>query len=158
MREKKTVATQAQLAAALGRSASWVRDKLSLGMPGTPGRYVVDDCREWLRLHEGERAKAKKEEDDDDPSLDGGDSPALERYRLARAKQEELKLARMQGELVEVEHVRDFFQKFAGLLRGFGEKLAKECPLLCAELESTLYQAGDLAEEIAGGSGEPEAG
>lgn len=149
MRAKQVVATQAQLAAALGKSASWVRDKLSLGMPGTPGQYVVDDCREWIRLHEAEKrttVAALAEADDMDAS--GDTSEWLEEYRKWRAKQEELKYAVKRGELVELESVRDFLQQLAGRFRSFGERLEKESAAMRVELDAILEQGKQEVEGL----------
>lgn len=40
-----------------------------------------------------------------DPLLAGGDSPALERYRAARAEMSEIELARIKGELIPAKEV-----------------------------------------------------
>ena len=87
------------------------------GMPGTPGHYVVEDCLAWIDAREDKRSSR----DADDLSDDDSDSPALERFRLARAQQEEIKLAKLRKELIEADAVRDWMQRFAGLMRGFGE-------------------------------------
>lgn len=63
-----------------------------------------------------------------DPLLVGGagDSPALERYRLARAKGEELTLLERQGELLRREIVHAELGRLAALLRAAGEQLDRE--------------------------------
>jgi len=152
MLKKQVVATQAQLAAALGRSASWVRDKLSCGMPGTQGRYVVDDCREWIRLDEtSRRAAAAAERADPEMSGEGESSEWLEEFRKWRAKQEELKYATKRGELIEADAVRDWLQRFSVLMRGFGEKVNKVCPELSADLEGVLDQASEMLDGVTSG-------
>lgn len=151
MQDKQVVETQAQLAAALGKSASWVRDKLSCGMPGTPGRYVVDDCREWIRLDELARQAAKGKGDDPEMSGDSKSSPWLEEFRKWRAKQEELKYLVRQCELVEADAVRDWLQRFSVLMRGFGEKVNNVCPELSGELEGVLDQAAEMLDGVTSG-------
>jgi hypothetical protein len=149
MLPKRVVATQAQLAAALGKSPSWLRDKLAVGMPGTPGHYVVEDCEAWLRAHEAGKVAVKA--DRYDPENDESDSPALERFRLARAQQEEIKLAKLRRELIEADAVRDWLQRFSLLMRGFGEKVAKVCPELCDDLDGVLSQAVEMLDGVEGG-------
>lgn len=145
---KKTVAkTRLELAKALGRSERMVASYLAEGMPGIPGHYVVEDCAAWLQARE-DRRKAPIDEDIGDGD---GDSPALERYRLARAKQEELKLAKLQRELIEADAVTDWLQRFSVLMRGFGEKVNKVCPELSADLEGVLDQASEMLDGVASG-------
>ena len=54
------------------------------------------------------------------------DSPALERYRTARAEREEIEVKRLRGVLVAVDRVHDFHTRFAGIIRGAGERLQRE--------------------------------
>lgn len=117
-------------------------------MPGAPGAYVLEDCVEWLDRRGDKRKQTSQTQGDD---LEGdADSPALERYRLARAQQEEIKLAKLRSELVESEHVQQWIQSFAGLLRGFGEKVAKVAPELVGDLDGVLEQAGETLDKVVG--------
>jgi hypothetical protein len=120
-------------------------------MPGAPGAYVLEDCVEWLDRRGDKRKQTSQTQGDD---LEGdADSPALERYRLARAQMEELKLARLRSELVESEHIQQWLQSFAGLLRGFGEKVAKVAPELVSDLDGVLEQAGETLDKVVGAYG-----
>jgi hypothetical protein len=120
-------------------------------MPGAPGAYVLEDCVEWLDRRGDKRKQTSQTQGDD---LEGdADSPALERYRLARAQQEEIKLAKLRSELVESEHVQQWLQSFAGLLRGFGEKVAKVAPELVGDLDGVLEQAGETLDKVVGAYG-----
>ena len=56
-----------------------------------------------------------------------GDSPALERYRNARAALAELDLAERRRELVGFEEFRDLLARTIRILRGCGEQLQWKC-------------------------------
>jgi phage terminase Nu1 subunit (DNA packaging protein) len=145
---KKTVCkTRDELAKALGKSVRMVAMYLAEGMPGTPGHYVIEDCLTWVDARENKRSIR----DADDLSEDDSDSPALERFRLARAQQEEIKLAKLRRELIEADAVRDWLQRFSLLMRGFGEKVAKVCPELCDDLDGVLSQAVEMLDGVEGG-------
>ncbi len=148
MARKTVVKTRDELAKAVGKSVRTVAMYIAEGMPGTPGHYVVEDCLAWIDARENKRTSR-----DTDDLPDDGDSPALERYRLARAQMEELKLARLRSELVESEHVQQWLQSFAGLLRGFGEKVAKVAPELVGDLDGVLEQAGETLDKVVGAYG-----
>lgn len=62
---------------------------------------------------------------DADPEA-GGDSPGLERYRLARAGQEEIKLAQLRGQVMDRDWVHGKLMEIASLIRGCGEQLQRE--------------------------------
>lgn len=62
-----------------------------------------------------------------DEMLVEGDSPALERYRNARAAMSELDLAERRGELVNLIEFRDVHQRAARVLRKTGEQLQRKC-------------------------------
>ena len=64
----------------------------------------------------------------DDPLLADGDSPALERYRLAKAKHAELDLEHRRGELIDVGKCRDVLAKWASVLRRSGDRIARVSP------------------------------
>ena len=64
--------------------------------------------------------------DVDDPMFENADSPALERYRWARAEQEEMKASQMRGELVEIGDISDGLQLMASILRQAIETLQKQ--------------------------------
>jgi hypothetical protein len=61
-----------------------------------------------------------------DPLLIGATSPALERYRLARASLAELELERARGNLVPRAEIDTALARFAGKLRQAGETLTRD--------------------------------
>jgi hypothetical protein len=63
-----------------------------------------------------------------DPLLSGGDSPGLERYRLAKAQHAELDLAERRGQVIDVGKCRDVLGRWAALLRRAGERVGKLHP------------------------------
>ena len=64
---------------------------------------------------------------DPDPMMATGDnSPALERYRAARASLEELKLAERQNHLIDREKMREVHTIVAARYRQFGDFLQRE--------------------------------
>lgn len=98
----------------------------SKGMPGTNGRYVMREIAVWLRSDGpwAQHQKATQIPSEDDPLL-AGDSPALERYRLAKAKHAELDLEARKHELIERDKCRDILARWAIIIRRMGERLAK---------------------------------
>src|SRR5690606_24765779 len=68
---------------------------------GHKGPWKLSDVFRW-RIDRAERRRLPE----DDALLAGGDSPALERYRLARAQMAEIELERQRGSLVEREGMR----------------------------------------------------
>ena len=92
--------TQAELCALLATDPKVIREWVRAGMPGRTqqGRSVLFDLWQvlpWIKerwLFEFRAAES--------------DSPALERYRAARAKREELELGRMEGRLLDRDEVQ----------------------------------------------------
>ena len=132
MAKKKTNNDTTVVFTSLGRvalnfnvSPDTVKTWRSQGMPGEPGHYPMPEICEWLRS-DGPWADRKKypPTESDDPLLDG-DSPALERYRLAKAKHAELDLEARKSELIERDKCRDVLARWATVIRRMGERLAK---------------------------------
>lgn len=77
------------------------------------GKYDVQAIAEWIIKSEETTPKMRQKAnaflgiEDGEDELMAGDSPALERYRLAKAKREELKLAQERKELVELDAYLD---------------------------------------------------
>ena len=69
-----------------------------------------------------------KPSDDGDPLMVGADaeSPALEQYRAARAGQEKIKLAEMQGRMVSVAELEPAFGRFTSTVRQTGDTLQRQ--------------------------------
>ena len=84
----------------------------------------------------------------DDPALDGpSDSPALERYRAAKADLAEMQLERERGELISRDHVRAALGRWAGPLRRAGEILEKQHGQSARKvLDEALAQCDEIAE------------
>ena len=89
------ILTRRQIAEALGKTertiTNWVKD----GCPRQNGKYSLPAVIEWLIAREVDIAGT------------GVDSPALERYREARAKLVELELKERQGLLLDAKEVGD---------------------------------------------------
>lgn len=85
-----------------------------------------------------------------DPEIDalmaaGEGSPALERWRLARAAQEEIKLEQMKQEVLPVDMVRNAYARIAATLRDTGDRLQR---LFGAEPFDVFTEGLDEAESI----------
>lgn len=91
------------------------------GMPGRPGHYDLDAIAAWkiARPRDPQRLAALAE----DPLMKGHGSPALERYREARAKMAELDFQRESGQVVDVEAWRADASRLADILRRASEVL-----------------------------------
>ena len=93
-------------------------------MPGRKGRYDLVEIVAWLR-NEGPWRSRPSAPTADDPLLADGDSPALERYRLAKAKHAELDLEHRKNELLDKEKCRQLFTRWAHVMRRMGDRLTK---------------------------------
>lgn len=120
------------------------------GMPGRPGMYVLREVSRWLRSEGPWKQHAKIPTiASEDPLLSDGDSPALERYRLAKAKHAELDLEHRKGELIEVDKAKDILGRWASLIRRMGEKLSKRYGNEAAiEINDTLGECRSAVAEI----------
>jgi hypothetical protein len=96
-------------------------------MPGKPGRYDLAEILAWLRSDGPWRARGGDLlTGSDDPLLAvGGDSPNLERYRLARAQLAELELETKRGSVFPRDVARSVLGRIASLWRRYGERLGK---------------------------------
>jgi hypothetical protein len=113
---------QLQVGQALGKDrktiSRWTKD----GMPRSADKtYSLPACVSWLIEREKEAAIGDK-------AMSAGDSPALERYRLARAAMAELDLQTKKGELISVDAVhRQWALQVAEVAAGL-EHLADRLP------------------------------
>lgn len=98
------------------------------------GSFDIQACLEWqaenVREAGGNHKKRQpidpaSEEAMLDPSLTGS-SPALERFRHARAGLAELELETRQGQFLSRDKVHECFGKVANLLRSAGEMLQRQ--------------------------------
>lgn len=63
----------------------------------------------------------------DDPMLaSGGDSPATERYRAAKASIAELDLAEREGSIIRKAVISEVLMPLAGIMRDTGDRLARQ--------------------------------
>lgn len=96
---------------------------------------------------------------DPDPLLAGGMSPALERYRLARASREELELDARRRVLLPREGVHHGLAAIARIIRGCGERLQRQCgrealEILNESLDDAQREIDRLCGDGNGGSEE----
>lgn len=99
------------------------------------------------RVEERTRAPAPTS---DDPLLADGDSPALERYRLAKAKHAELDLEQRRGELIDLSKCRDLFGRWGSVIRKMGDRVSKRFGV---EANQMVAEAIDECDSIVRGLG-----
>ncbi|MEX0937330.1 MAG: hypothetical protein WDZ59_05675 [Pirellulales bacterium] len=80
---------------------------------------------------------------DDDPLMQGGGSPALERYREERAALARLDRQEREGQLIPRSDVREALGRIASIVRGAGDAIQRQFGAAAAE---TLYEALDDAQ------------
>jgi phage terminase Nu1 subunit (DNA packaging protein) len=137
-----------QVAELCGVEKSTVDRWAGSGMPWRNGRYDVAEIIQWLRADGPWRPKAALPVSDD-PLLGAGDSPALERYRLAKAQHAELDLELRKGELIEVIRCREMLARWAVCIRRMGEKLSKRFGNDAAlAINESLAECRTIAESI----------
>jgi phage terminase Nu1 subunit (DNA packaging protein) len=138
-KKKISVSTLGAVAEVFSVNLDTVNRWRAEGMPGDRGSWVLHDISTWLRSEGPWRQNAKAQIADTDPLLEDGDSPALERYRLAKAKLAELDLETRKGQLIERDKARDIFSRWAVLVRRMGERLSKRFgPDAAATVNETL--------------------
>lgn len=123
--------TQRQMAEALRVTSRHFRERYqphvapsSMVGEGSNLRFHLGAIRDIL---DAELAKAEaKRSGNDDPMFADADSPALERYRTAKAAQEEIKLAEMRGEFASMARVRERLDSGAAILRRCGEQIERQ--------------------------------
>lgn len=146
----KTRANQAELSRILGCSESALsRAKKLPSFPATDDdrRFEILDVCVWWYLHKMDGARA-------DPMLTEGDSEGLERYRMARAQLEEIKLAELQGQVVMMADLAESDRIMLAPLRQLQETLKRrqdnEAFLMVQEcidqMERGLTDAADSGE------------
>lgn len=122
------------------------------GCPGKPGRYPLAEIVQWLR-NEGPWRPHGRGESTDDPLLSAGDSPGLERYRLAKAALAELELQERQRTLLPVEKVREVLLRWAMLVRRMAERLGKRYGAEAAgAVSDCLDECGRVIDELRPGN------
>lgn len=118
-------------------------------MPGKPKEYIIGDISRWLRS-DGPWA-SKQPIKSDDPLLAEGDSPGLERYRMAKAQHAELDLQARRGELIDVGKCRETISRWAIVIRRMSERLQKRYGAgVSSEIETTLSECDGIVRETLG--------
>ena len=145
----------AEIAEFFGVTVTTVRRWAGEGMPspsrpnGKAGRYDLSAIAQWLRAEGPWRVRVT------DPMLGEGDSPALERYRLARAAQEEIKLELLRGTVIPVDCMRERLARLAAVIRHAGEHLGRtHGPEAHAILNEALEEYSEQLVRSFGGSPE----
>jgi len=165
----KTVVTSlAALGKALGISERRAATLRAAGMPGEPGRYLVEDCRAWMDANVLEptgnhkpRQAPKNPDGVYDPDLDAavtGDSPWLEEYRKWNAEYRRIQVFEKQGLLLPRDKTRDALGEIASLIRGTVEAMRRvhgdgPADLLIKSLDRVEQRIGILCGDCGDGDG-----
>lgn len=140
----------AQVAQVFGVSETTVRKEwVARGMPGEKGCYPILPIIQWR--HDRDVADKRRPVAvglEDDPMLAGPVSPALERFREARASIAELDFLKRTGEVIDREQIHEVFSRIAMVLRGAGEKLERD---FGGDARGIFDAALDEAERVADG-------
>lgn len=109
----------------------------------------------WLHDFLADNAQRLSAPHTDDPLLAGSNSPALERYRLARAAREELELAARRGELLDVDELLTWYDaEVAAPIRRSLEALQSQFgPAAMQLVAKSLDQAGAAVTKRLKGEG-----
>jgi phage terminase Nu1 subunit (DNA packaging protein) len=140
MKHKKYATTQADLASLMGVNRRTIADWKS--QPGFPRKGV----RGWsVAAVSSWRSRRDGCEDSPDPLLAGVVSPALERYRQARATLAELEVSQKRSQLVSLEAVTQGLAVFASTMRSAFDTLQRQ---FGQEAYAVVANALDDAESI----------
>ena len=123
-----TAANQAEVGEFFGVSMDTIAAWRKKGMPGVSGRYDLREILVWVRSEGPWRQRGGVDIGTgplDDLIVEAGDSPNLERCRLAKAQLLELELETKRSSLLPREKVRSGLGRFAAILRQLGERLGK---------------------------------
>jgi phage terminase Nu1 subunit (DNA packaging protein) len=119
------VRRQADVAVFFGVSIDTVKNWAKQQMPGAPGNYDLAEILRWLRASGPWKAKPVIPPGADELLVAEGDSPGLERYRLAKAALAELELEERKGALLSREKARLALNRWASIIRRLGERFGK---------------------------------
>ncbi|HJX11107.1 MAG TPA: hypothetical protein VJ733_11495, partial [Candidatus Binatia bacterium] len=111
------------------------------GIPFGGARIKLPDV--VRALHDFLSTNASKLAREDDPLLQGGSTPALERYREERALLARLDRQERERSLLPRDEVREFLGRIAAILRGAGEALQRQ---FGATAVCVLYDCLDESE------------
>lgn len=152
-REKSKTNRVAEMAEFSGVSEQALRKWFTL--PGFPrqedGSVCLWDLAVWrTRLDVGDQQT--------DPELVGGDSPGLERYRLARAQQEEIKLEAMRKDYLRRDDIRMMHGELATLIRKAGDEVQRRFGVVAGEiLNDAINEFEKRIEQRWGNANQPDA-
>lgn len=136
-RKKKltTHSTKSGLARAIGVDRGTVARWCQVdGFPGgADGPWPEDAIRLWVEIREAQREESRL--------LEGPDSPALERYRLAKAELAEWELAQRRESMFSRADVLRTHQGYLVVLRRFADRL------LASGLEEESRMAHEACDE-----------
>lgn len=136
----------------LGVSIDTVKGWAKQGMPGKSGRYVLREISEWLRGDGPWRQHARPGTGDDPLLESGGDSPGLERYRMAKAALAELELEAKTKSLLSREKARTVLGRWAAVIRRMGERLGKRYgPEAASAVNDALGECDHVVNHELGG-------
>lgn len=157
--EKKwTVYSQKDLASAVGVDPSTVAQWVRAGLPRVSAgknRYAYCiPCAVAKRLESAPVDRGSQSLDD--LIAAGGDSPNLERLRLAKAQLAEMELAAKRKSVMPRDMARSALGRVASLWRRYGERLGKRHgPEELASFNETLCEAQQVIDDEFGGDGLP---
>jgi hypothetical protein len=128
-----------------GRQAKVVNEQaVRYGLPFAGA--TIDLRRLAHALHDFLAANAIKLSREDDPLLEGGATPALERYREERATLARLDRMEREKQLIPRDGVRQALGKIAGILRAAGESLQRQYGQQAKDLLDEALD--DAAQEV----------
>jgi hypothetical protein len=127
------------------------------GLYGLPFGDAKIDLPKFVRaFHDFLAANARKLAAPDDDLMQGGPSPALERYREERATMAKLDRQEREQSLLPRDGVRDGLGRIAARLRAAGEQLERQHGAGAREiLDEALTDADREIEQVFGGPDEP---
>lgn len=142
------VTTRAAVGAFFGVGVDTVKSWIAQGMPTKPRRYCLGAIVRWLRS-KGPWRQRVCTMTDDAVLLDASvTSPALERYRNARAEREELELRLRKDQSVELEAFFAWYKnEVAGPIRKSLERLQREHGKEAADIVLAGVERADDAVE-----------
>lgn len=121
-----TARTLDEVAFVVGVTRRTVQDWQKRGCPGERGRYPLRAIIEWCKANVWKAKPALVLTGEEAALADGSDSPALERWREARAAMAEIDLQQRQGDMVALEDVAEMMRIAASRFREAGEKLIRK--------------------------------
>ncbi len=125
---QKTRATQAALSRIIGCAESVIsRAKKQPGFPepDKQNEFEIKTVVVWWYLNKEGGGGRRDTSPTDDPMLAEGDSEGLERYRMARAQLEEIKLAELRGQVVMLDRLSETDRMILAPLRQLQETLKR---------------------------------